>query len=183
MYLRCLCFSLFSQIQTTVSSHQDYRGSNWSPYTYSFFLYIKKIFFSKFWLRWVAAHRLSIAAASRGFSVAAVPELCVMVAALVTARAPGHGATGVVACGLDAHGVCLDQGPNLSPLHWQAASQPRTSREAHLHPLSQPCHSFSSRQSSQPGPAAPLLDGLGWFHVGIRVNSQRVTSASRAQVI
>lgn len=65
-------FSLFSQIQTTVSSHQDYCGSNWSPYTYSFFLDIKKNFFSKFRLRWVAAHRLSIAAASRGFSVAAV---------------------------------------------------------------------------------------------------------------
>ena len=106
-------------------------------------------------------HRRSPAAASRGFCVAAVPELCVVAAALVTARAPGHGATGAVACGLEAHGAFLDQGSNRSPLHWQAASQPLDQQGGPLTPTLAASSSFSARQPRQPGSAAPLLGGLG----------------------
>ena len=167
MYLRCLFFLYFPKSKPLSPLTRTTVALTGLLTPTLFFFTLKKFFF-KVSAALGCCTQTFYSCGEQGLFCSCSPELCVPVAALVTARAPGHGAPGVVACGLDAHGVFLDQGSDLSPLHWRAASQPWTRREAHLHPLSQSRHSFSAQQPSQPGPAAPLLDSLGWFHVGIR---------------
>lgn len=106
-------------------------------------------------------HRHSPAAASRGFCVAAVPELCVVAAALVTARAQGTEPQALWCVGLRLTGPSWTRRQTGVPRTGRQPPNPWTSREAHLHPLLQPRHSFSAQQPRQPGSAAPLLDGLG----------------------
>ena len=83
-----------------------------------------------FWLHWVfgAVHGLSPVMASRGYSVAAVHGLLIVVASLVVEHGlQGTQASVVVAHGLSCQVVCgifPDWGLNLFPLHWQADSLP-----------------------------------------------------------
>ena len=124
--------------------------------TPTLFFFTCKHFFSRF-LAALGCYTQTLAVASRGFSVAAVRELCVAVAARASQQGPGRGAAGVVARGLRGCGS-RDQGSNLCPPYRQPP-KPWASREARLYLLLQP-HSFSTRQPRQPGSAAALLDGL-----------------------
>ena len=81
-------------------------------------LFFKDLFpFFNFWLCWVfvAAHRLSPVAESRGFSCCRTWALGVW--ASVARAQQAHGLSCSVACG-----IFPDQGSNPCPLHWQADS-------------------------------------------------------------
>ena len=73
-------------------------------------------------------HRLSLDAASRGYSLVAVHRLLTAVVSLVVAPRLESTGSVVLALGLSCSMACSmaspDQGLNLCPLHWQADSLP-----------------------------------------------------------
>ena len=80
-----------------------------------------------FWLRWVfiAARRLSLVAASGGYSLLWCAVFSLWWLLLLWSTSSKRGGSVVVAHGLSCSAACgifLDQGSNLCPLHWQADS-------------------------------------------------------------
>ena len=80
-----------------------------------------------FWLHWlfIASRGLSVAEVSKGYSPAAVHRLLIVVASFVAEHSSRHTGLAAVVNSLSSpavHGIFLDQGSNLSLLHWQADS-------------------------------------------------------------
>ena len=83
--------------------------------------------FIYFWLHWVfvAAHGLSLVAASGGYSLLQCAGFSLCGFCLLRSTGSRHAVSVVVARGLScslACGIFLHQGSNLCPLHWQVDS-------------------------------------------------------------